>query len=116
MDQELESQLNSKQKTITENDDFLRGAILMAFACLGKVKPQRADSFAFEVATYIVKKILWINVTREEMNQSKAFNQMTDNILSISLRLADEGLLKKLYVEHDTCPYLHYRPAESSRE
>ncbi len=113
MNTELESQLNSKLKTITNNDDFLRGAILMAFACLGKSQPQRAESFAFEVATYIVNKILCISANHSEIIESKAVDQLTDKILDISFRLADEGLLEQLFVEHDACPYLQQRVAVS---
>jgi len=106
MNAPLESSLHIRLKPLIKNQPFLRGAILMAYACQSDGKPQRAEAFAVEIVLMIVNNILQVEATLDDLVQSKVACNAIDSVVSESLDMADEGLLKQVSVFGDACPYL----------
>lgn len=106
MNSSLESQLRAKLKPLIHDKRFLRGAVLMAYACKSNGEPQRAESFGFDIALLIINNILHITATPNDLMQSNVGAEAIEAALNTSLELASEGLLKEIPVYGDACPYL----------
>lgn len=102
----LESQLRAKLTPLLDDKGFLRGAILMAYACKGNGEPQRAESFAADIVLTIISNVLQLSADFEGIVLSEAGVDAIGTVTSASFELAQEGLLIESSVYGDACPYL----------
>ena len=117
LESSIESKLKSELLPLVQNKELLKGAVLMAFATLSDTTDSneivRAESFACLILSKVMKDVLKIELSDEQLIASPVCCDAIGAITAASLELATQGLLVEESVSYDACPYLRVRDNHS---
>lgn len=109
----IESRLKSEFLPLVKNSELLKGSVLMAFATLTDTnnpnKTERAESFAFSIASRLIRDVLKIDSSDDQILASPIGFEAIGDITMVCFELVRQGLLLEESVSYDACSYFRVR-------
>lgn len=103
-------QIKRHLPNLTDNRELVRGITLMAYATQTDVhspnKLYRSESFAYHIVATLVKNILRINASDNDLLRSDVVRYAIGMVLAVTDELAENGYLIEESVLHDACPHM----------
>lgn len=111
--EKVDEQLAKELLPLINNPGLLKGAVLMSYATQTDVSNpehlERSESFAFHIVCTLIRNILRIDITDEQIIGSTIGGEAIGAVTVASLELAEQGYLIEESVWSDGCPYLRVR-------